>query len=136
MPDAATPTPNAIVLYDGECGFCARSIQFILKRDPRGWFRFASLQSERGRALLAAHGLPTDEVKSLVLIEGGRAWLRSSGALRIARRLHRAWPLLFAFILVPPPIRDAVYNWIAKRRLSLAPPACGLPTKQERERFL
>lgn len=131
-----SPENPAIILYDGECGFCARSVQFILQRDPRGWFRFASLQSERGQQLLTTHGLPTEEIKSLVLVEGDRAFLRSTAGLRIARRLRGAWPLFYAFIIVPRPLRDAVYNWIAKRRYKLAPAACGLPTPEERKRFL
>lgn len=132
---AAQPSP-AVVLFDGECGFCAQSVQFILRRDPRGRFRFASLQSPRGQELLAHHGLPQREFASIVLIEDGRTFLRSAAGLRICRRLNRGWPLLYGFIVLPRAWRDAAYDWIARRRLKLAPAACALPTAEERGRFL
>lgn len=129
---------HGIVLFDGVCNFCDASVRFVLDRDPGGYFRFASLQSEVGRRLLAEHGLPVDELASVVLIEEGRAHTRSDAALRIARRLRGAWRLLGVFRVVPRSLRDAVYDrvaanryrWFGKREL------CEIPSPEVRARFL
>ena len=127
----------SIVLFDGECSFCDASVQFILKRDPAGKFNFASLQSEVGMQLLAQHDLPAD-VSTMVLIEKGQAFTRSSAALKVARKLSGMWFLFYAFMLVPKSIRDGVYNLIAKHRYRLMgrKEACALPDPAVRGRFL
>jgi predicted DCC family thiol-disulfide oxidoreductase YuxK len=127
-----------IVLFDGVCNLCSGSVQFILQRDPEGTFRFASLQSAAGRSLMTEHGLDPDALSSVVLIEDGRAWQESSAALRIAWHLPGAWKLLRAFAVIPRPLRDAVYRWIARNRYRWfgKKEACWLPTPELRERFL
>jgi predicted DCC family thiol-disulfide oxidoreductase YuxK len=110
------PGPPAIILFDGWCVFCNGSAAFVAGRDPDGHFRFATLQSAGGRQLLREHGLSEDMNESFVLLEGGRSYLRSAAALRIARRLRSPWPLLSLFVVVPRPLRDAVYGWIGRRR--------------------
>lgn len=128
----------AIVLFDGVCNLCSGSVQFLLKRDRAGRLRFASLQSDAGRSLLAEHGLPVDSLRSVVLVEDGRAWQESSAALRIARHLPGAWKLLRVFAAVPRPLRDAVYRWIARNRYRWFGKAetCWLPTPEVKSRFL
>ncbi|MCZ6792232.1 MAG: DCC1-like thiol-disulfide oxidoreductase family protein [Planctomycetota bacterium] len=118
-----------IVLFDGECSLCSRSVQFVVDRDPRQRFRFAPLQSETGRELLQRFSLG-DDLSSVVLVEGERCFLRSTAALRIARRLRGLWPLLYALIIVPRPLRDAIYDWIAanRHRLLGGKTECRLPT--------
>lgn len=106
----------AIVLYDGECGFCTRAVLFISRRDPGERFHFASLQSETGRDLLRRNGLPETGLETLVLLDEEGAWLRSTAALRIARGLRRGWPLLYGFVFAPRFVRDAVYDAFARRR--------------------
>lgn len=125
-----------IVLFDGECNFCDRSIQFIFKRDPKGHFRFASLQSEKGKALLHEYGLENIGMSSMVLIKNGQAYTKSGAALRIAKHLSGLWPVLVIFLAVPPFIRNFVYDQIAKRRHRLAKEKCELPTPEFRARFL
>lgn len=129
-----------IVLFDGVCNFCNSSVQFILKRDPKALFRFAALQSEQGQAILKKHHLATSDFDSIVLVReaDGTLYQRSSAALHIAKQLSGAWPLLYSFIIVPPFIRDAVYNFIAKRRYRWfgQRDACMLPTPEQRARFL
>src|SRR5215218_1862230 len=105
-----------LVLYDGTCGLCDRSVQFILRHDRRGRFRFAALQSDVGRALLERHGLPVDALDSVVLVEDGRAWQKSAAALRIARRMDAPWPAFRALAIVPRPVRDFFYDRVAKSR--------------------
>lgn len=127
-----------VVLFDGVCNFCNNSINFIIARDPRGTFRFAPLQSEVAEAMLGSAGLPTSGHQSVVLFEDGRVHTRSDAALRIARRLSGAWPAFTVFRLVPGPIRDLVYNLIARNRYRLfgKRDACMIPTPEVRARFL
>lgn len=135
---SAKDTPHPIVLFDGVCNLCSGSVQFILKRDPKGTFRFASLQSDAGRRLMLEHGLDPDALSSVVVIEDGRAYQESSAALRIARHLPGAWKLLRVFTVVPRSLRDAVYRWIARNRYRWfgKTEACWLPTPELRARFL
>lgn len=105
------------VLFDGGCALCARAVRFILPRDPSGHFRFRSLQDPATRAWLAARG-HTDLPDSLILVEGDRLLFRGDAALAIARRLRAPWPPLAALAgIVPRPLRDAVYDAIARRRI-------------------
>jgi predicted DCC family thiol-disulfide oxidoreductase YuxK len=127
-----------IVLFDGVCNLCNRSVNFIIDRDQQGVFRFASQQSAAGRELLARCGLPADELSTMVLIEGERHYTRSSAALRIARRLRFPWRLLFGLIVIPPPLRNLGYRLIAHNRYRWfgKTESCRVPTPDLRERFL
>ena len=127
---------RAIVLFDGVCNLCNSSVHFIIARDPAARFRFAALDSAAGQRLLAESGLSGS--LSVVLIENGRAYTRSAAALRIARRLRFPWPLLYALIVVPRPLRDAVYDWIARNRYRWfgKREVCMTPTPELRSRFL
>ena len=140
---------SAVVLFDGVCNFCDASVNFVIKRDHAGYFKFAPLQSEAGRKALSEHGLTflAEETRSeddlvpidsVVLIEDGRAYTHSSAALRIARRLGLPWSLLYGFIIVPAPIRDFVYRFFAKYRYRLfgRKDECMIPTPEVRARFL
>lgn len=130
--------PDKIVLFDGVCNLCAWSVQFIIRRDPRGQFRFAALQSEVAQRLLAERGLAGPGLDSVVLIEGARAYTRSGAALRIARRLAGLWPALAALLLVPRPLRDWAYGVVARNRYHWfgQQTECWLPTPELRRRFL
>jgi len=126
-----------IILYDGDCGFCNRSIQFVLNHERSPLFRFTALQSEAGIKLLQAHGLPTSDPDTIVLIDGNRSFVRSTAALRIARGLRWPWRLLSIFLIIPRIFRDPVYRFIARIRHHLAPaPTCSLVTPQTRQRFI
>jgi predicted DCC family thiol-disulfide oxidoreductase YuxK len=127
-----------IVLFDGVCNFCNGTVLFIAKRDPGKNFRFAALQSPVGQAILRRFGLSTDELETLVLVEGDRVATRSTAALRICRRLSGAWPLEYALMAVPRPIRDLCYRLLARHRYRLfgRRDACVVPTPDLKERFL
>jgi predicted DCC family thiol-disulfide oxidoreductase YuxK len=129
---------GAIVLFDGVCNLCSAWVQFLLARDARRRFRFASLQSEAGAALARRHGLSPEAMQSVVLVEGGRAWVRSSAVLRIARGLGWPWPALSLFAVVPPFVRDRVYDWVAANRYRWfgQRETCWLPRPEWRDRFL
>lgn len=129
---------QAIVLFDGVCNLCNKSVQFILKRDKNAYFHFAALQSEEGQARLKELQRDRASFNSIVLMEKGQVYEKSTAALRIARRLGGAWPLLYGFIVVPKFIRDAVYGWIAKNRYRWfgKKDRCMMPKPEWKERFL
>lgn len=127
-----------IILFDGVCNFCDASVQFIIKRDPAAHFLFTSLQSEKGLELTKKYAIPED-VDSLVLIENGKAFTKSSAALRIAKKMDGLWHLFFVFILVPRKIRDIFYDYFATNRykwFGKKEDACMLPSVEQRKRFI
>lgn len=130
--------PKAIILFDGVCNMCNASVNYVMDHDPADHFRFASLQSEVGSALAAKHGIDTARLSTIVLIEGGQAYIRSTAALRICRRLTGPMKLLWPLIILPAPLRDLGYRLIAKSRYRLfgKRDACRLPTEADRARFL
>jgi predicted DCC family thiol-disulfide oxidoreductase YuxK len=129
---------HAVVLFDGVCNLCSGWVQFLLRRDPGGRFRFASLQSDIGRELARRHGLSAGAMDSVVLIEGDRAYERSTAVLRICRLLPGAWPALAVFRIVPAAVRDWVYDRVAANRYRWfgRREACWLPAAEWRTRFL
>ena len=136
--EGAPPRAGSVILFDGVCNLCNGSVLFVIDRDPRARFRFAALQSDIGGDLLARSGYRGRALDSIVLLEDGRVFDRSTAALRIARRLRGGWPLLAAFLVVPRPIRDAVYEWIARNRYRWfgREESCRIPTPELRHRFL
>lgn len=133
------PAPgHGIVLFDGTCAFCERAVIFIARRDPAAYFRFGASQNPAAVALLAEHGLTREMTRSLVLIEDGRVYLRSTASLRIAARLTWPWSLARVFLVVPVPLRDAAYRLVAaiRHRLAGRSNACEIPPKEIRERLL
>ena len=139
-PDAQTDSTGAeaVVLFDGVCNLCNGAVNFVIDRDPDGYFRFAPLQSDVGEEILADAGAADVSLDTIVLVEDGEVYDRSTAALRIARHLSGAWPLLYAFIVVPRPLRDAVYDWIAANRYRWfgTRDQCRVPTPGLKEHFL
>lgn len=136
--DAEVPSPVAsapIVYYDGDCGLCQRSVRWLIRRDPRGVLRYAPLQGETARRNLPP--LPEDAGEWALHYQDERGLHRGSGAvLRAIRRLGGKWTTLATLgLLVPRPLRDAVYGIIARARHRY-PVACELPAPEERGRFL
>src|SRR5688500_10157544 len=84
-----------VILFDGVCNLCNKSVQFILKNDRKKQFRFASLQGNAGQQLLNEYNLPIGDLGSFVLIDGGKAYTRSSGSLRVFKLLGGGWKLLY-----------------------------------------
>jgi predicted DCC family thiol-disulfide oxidoreductase YuxK len=129
---------SAVILFDGICNFCNGAVNFIIARDPEGYFKFAPLQSEIGEKLLAENGIDKIETDSVVLIEDGKVYTHSTAALKIARKLSGAWSWFYGFIVVPGFIRDVFYKLFAKYRYKMfgKQDACMLPTPEIRARFL
>lgn len=127
---------NKIILFDGDCSFCNRSVQFIMKRDSKKVFRFASLQSELGQRLLRKYNIPST-MDSLVYIEGERCFVKSTAALRICSHLRHVWKVFVVLLIIPSQLRDVVYDVVAKNRYRLnRTTACPLPKKEDLHRFL
>ena len=127
----------AVILFDGTCAFCERSVRFIASRDD-GYFKFGASQNPEGRQLLAQYGTTREAARSLILIEDGRIYLRSTAALRVAGRLSAPWRYARVLLLVPRPIRDAVYRVVATIRHRIAGPsnACEIPPPEIRARLI
>ena len=134
MADSSHP----IILFDGVCNFCSAFVNWIIRRDKRARFRFAPLQSATGERLQREHGLDPAALDTMLLVEDGRAYLRSTAALRIVRNLSFPWPLLYALIIVPPAIREFVYTAFANRRYRWfgKKDECMVPSQRVRDRFL
>ena len=134
--DSAGP----ILLYDGVCGFCNKSVQTILAHDSKGTLRFAPLQSRLGESILKTHRL--GGVDSVVFVDRSsqpeRVYIRSDAALKIARYLGGGWNLLLLAKLLPRPVRDFFYDLFARNRYRIFGKYdhCMLPPPEVRSRFL
>jgi predicted DCC family thiol-disulfide oxidoreductase YuxK len=127
-----------IVLFDGVCNLCNGAVNFIIRHDKKKVFLFSSLQSAAGKKILAQYNFPPDELNSFILIDKGKAYTRSTGALRVAKKLNGLWPVLYSYIIIPPFIRDSIYNWIGTNRYKWfgKKEECMLPTAELKARFL
>lgn len=127
-----------IVLFDGVCNFCNDSVNFLIQHDPKGKFRFASLQSDVGKALLAQHGLKDLPLSTSVLIDGDKVFMNSDGVLETARRLGGVYALAAGLLFIPRPIRNWAYGVFARNRYRLfgKREMCMVPTPEVRQRFL
>jgi len=133
------PKGKHIVLFDGVCNFCNDSVRFIIKRDRKDLYRFASLQSKLGQELTAERGIDTENVDSIILIQPGEAYyLKSDAALRIAKNLKGLYPALFIFFYLPRGLRDFFYDIIARNRYKWfgKKEACPMPSAHEQAKFL
>jgi len=136
-------SPHPVVLYDGVCGLCNRTVRFLLRHDKRGVFRFAALQGPTGAALLRAHGHDPRELQTVYLVldrglASERLLSRSAAAQEIARRLGGVYRLAVVFNVLPRRWRDALYDFVARRRYRWFGKydTCPLPQPGDRERFL
>lgn len=105
-----------IVLFDGECNLCDRSINFIIAKDKKDAFRFATIQSDAGRSLLEQYQLDLNTSDSVLLIDKNRLFEKSTALLKIIRSLSGAYPLLYILIFLPKCFRDLFYDLVAKNR--------------------
>lgn len=127
-----------IVLFDGVCNLCNGAVLFIIKRDKKDRFRFAALESDLGKELLARHNIDPSKIDSIVLISGDSAFAKAGAALRIAKYLTGLWPLLYSLIIIPKFIADAVYDFIARNRYKWfgKKESCMIPTPELKSKFL
>ena len=127
-----------IILFDGVCNLCNSSVNFIIDHDKKNEFRFASLQSEAGQILLKKFDLNTNDFDSIILVDNGKHYERSSAVLKIVKKFPGLWKLLYLFIIVPKPFRDFVYDIIADNRYKWfgKKESCRVPTPELKEKFL
>ena len=127
-----------VLLFDGVCNLCNGSVQWVLRHDARAQFRFAALQSDTGQALLRRFGLDPAQLDTVVLVDGDRIFLRSDAPLEVARRLGGGWALLYIFKVLPRPLRNAVYDWVARHRYRWfgREESCMLPRLEWKGRFV
>lgn len=130
--------PYPIVLFDGVCNLCNGAVNFAIKRDKKGLLHFASLQSDKGEALMQEHGLDPKQLDTFVFIDNGKAYTKSTAGLKLFKVFGGGWALLYGFMIVPKAIRDAVYNLISNNRYRWfgKRDSCMIPTPELRARFL
>jgi predicted DCC family thiol-disulfide oxidoreductase YuxK len=127
-----------VILFDGVCNLCNGAVLFVIKRDKKAKFSFASLQSTFGQIQLKKYGLSSDELSTIVLLKDGRIFTKSTAALEIAKNLDGLWPAFYFFRIVPPLIRNFVYDFIAQNRYRWfgKREACMIPTPELKARFI
>jgi len=126
---------NIILFYDGDCGFCNSSVEFVLKHRKHDSIYFATLQSDFATELLKSRGIDI-KLDTLYVLKNNTIYDKSSGGLQLTAELKFPLPILKAFYIVPKFMRDAVYTYIAKRRHKISNSFCVLPTEEEKELFL
>ena len=127
-----------VIIFDGVCNFCNALINFIIKQDKKNIFLFAALQSESGKKLMEQYQINWQRTDSFILIEKGKAYMKSNAALRLYNKLPWYWKWTQIFWIFPKFIRNAVYNFIAKHRYKWfgKRDECMMPTPELKERFL
>jgi predicted DCC family thiol-disulfide oxidoreductase YuxK len=129
---------DRVVLFDGVCKLCSAWARFLIRFDKHHVFKLATLQSDEGKAILTWLGLPTHYYQTMVLIEGPRAFTRSSAFIRVMMRLPFPWPLAAVTGLIPALVRNWLYDRVASNRYTIfgRHEACLLPTADHESRFL
>ena len=129
---------DRIIFFDGVCNLCNSSVNFVIDRDPKSLFKFATLQSSLAENLLDSTVINPADVESIVFLSGNRIFRKSRAALEISRHLRGIWPMFYILIIIPGFIRDFIYNFIAKNRYKWfgKQDTCRIPTPELKSRFL
>lgn len=129
---------EGVVLFDGVCNFCNRTVQFLIKRDRNDKLRFASLQSDSGKKLLKEAHFDLQYSESVLFFTEGRIWRKSDAFCQIMRRLPGAWKLCYWLMIIPRFIRDGVYDFISTHRYRWfgRRDQCMVPPPEWKEKFL
>jgi predicted DCC family thiol-disulfide oxidoreductase YuxK len=130
--------PQPLILFDGVCNLCTHSVQFVIQRDAKQQFRFASIQSDLGQKVLQQYGLSTTKINTVVLLNNNQIYTHSTAALHIAQHLGGLWQLASLALWIPAPLRDIVYTFVAQNRYRWfgKQESCWLPTPELKNRFL
>jgi predicted DCC family thiol-disulfide oxidoreductase YuxK len=130
--------PHKILLFDGVCNLCNNTVLFVIKRDRKKQIRFGAIQSQEGKKLLQRFGIDQQYLGSLIFIDEGKVYLKSSGALRLSKYLSGLWPLLYALMVIPAFIRNPIYDFIAANRYKWfgKKEVCMIPTPELKSLFL
>ena len=132
------PSGKKLILFDSVCNFCNFWVNFIIDRDDKDLFRFASLQSDFGQSILKNLNLSTKDFDTFILIEGKKYFIKSTAALKVIKDILGWLKILYPFIILPEFIRDSVYNLIAKNRYKIfgKSETCRVPTEEEKSKFI
>lgn len=129
---------HPLVLYDGVCNLCSGVVKFVIKHDKKETLYFASLQSAIGEEYLQRFNLDRVKFDSFVFIEDNKPYTHSTAALKLFQRIGFPWNMAYILIIVPKPIRDAIYKWIARNRYNWfgKSDSCMIPDESIKKRFL
>lgn len=129
---------QAIIFFDGVCNLCNSAVNFVIRRDNKSVFKFATLQSETGRDLLSEKDFTNVDLSSFVLLLNNRLYTRSTAALMVCSYLSGLWPAMYCFMIVPKFLRDFIYNIISKNRYKWfgKKEECMIPTPELKAKFL
>ncbi len=129
---------KSIIMFDGVCNLCNGFVNFLIVRDKHNKFQFGSLQSPVVADLLKQHNFLTNDLSTVILLEGDKLYYQSTAVLKILKQLGGGWSLLYAFIILPKPLRDFFYNLIAKNRYKIfgRQDACMIPTPELKAKFV
>ena len=127
-----------IILFDGVCNLCNGSVIFMIKRDKKDVLRYAALQTEIGQEMVEKYKIDTSKIDSIILIDNDKYYYKSTAALRIARHLSGAYPLLAVFLILPAFMRDWIYDIIARNRYKWfgKKESCMIPTPELKNKFI
>lgn len=133
-----TVNNQAVILFDGVCNLCNGFVQFVIKHDRQGYFKFTALQSEAGQKILQQTNFSNTSLHTVVLVENGKVYVRSTAALKVLARLDGFWPITYAAIILPAFLRDVIYMGIARNRYRWfgKQESCMVPTPELKSRFL
>jgi predicted DCC family thiol-disulfide oxidoreductase YuxK len=129
----------SVIVFDGVCVLCSRWVDFVLRRDLQGRYKFAAMQTSSGRALLIEHGIDPDDPLSFLLLEDSKGYTDTDAIVRILRSFGPGWKLMGMLVsIVPRFVRDPLYRWIARNRYRMfgRRAACRVPTPDIADRFL
>ena len=129
---------HKIILFDGVCNLCNGLVQFIIKIDKKEVFKFSSLQSDFGQKILLENNLDTKDLNSFIFLDQGKLYQKSTAALKMYKSIGSFWQLLYILIIVPRPIRDWIYSFIANNRYKWfgKQESCWIPTPELKSRFI
>ena len=125
-----------IIFYDGDCGFCNKTVQFVLNHEKNSEIHFCALQSEYAKTFFQGLGIHEIDLSTFYFWDGKKLTNKSTAALKVLNYLRFPYRLGKIGWICPRFIRDGIYNMIAKRRMRLAPGFCALPTPVQAVRFL
>jgi predicted DCC family thiol-disulfide oxidoreductase YuxK len=133
-----TESKYKVILFDGVCNLCNASVNFVIRNDKKGVFKFAPLQSNFGEQTLKKYAISPKDTDSIILIDREKSYIKSSAALYIAKHLSGAYPLLFGFMIIPKFMRNLVYDFIAINRYKWygKEESCMIPAPELKEKFI
>lgn len=127
-----------LIMFDGMCNFCNYWVNFIIDHDKQKYFKFASLQSNLAQNFLKEKNIDLMKIDTIVLLMNEKVYFKSSAALQIAKKLNGFWKVVYILAIIPEPLRDLIYNFIARNRYKWfgRRESCRIPTEDESDRFL